>query len=429
MDVMRPAKEIGTELRAARCRARLKQTQVGDAVGYSASAVSRIEAGSMRVEYDRLLSFAAFLDIPLDRLLTSPGPGGRAVDTVGWPSVEEDAVRRRNLLTGAVAAGATVALGAPQANAAPGMQDAVAGLGDALLCAPPPCTIAPTAAAVQRAVQQSRAALEAGAYRELAVSLPQRIAVAQALPNEDVGADALSVLYATAARIAIKAGDDHLLVVAADRAVQAAREGGHALALAEAHRMVSSGYRRAGRYERAAQVAVRAADELATARSVPPGARASAQGQLLATAAYTAAKGADRSGARELLARSSAVAHQAAGEREAVAWFGARQVALHEVSVHQLLGAPDRAVSAAQRVDTRGMPQERIARLGLDVARAYADWGRPEECFRALLWVESAAPQEARRPATRMLTAGLLYGPARVPGLREFAARTGAIPA
>jgi hypothetical protein len=283
---------------------------------------------------------------------------------------------------------------------------------------------------VQHTVERARTALEAGAYRELTAQLPQQLALAEALPADPRRGEALSALYAIAARIAIKAGDDHLLIVAADRAVQAAREGGdHPLALAEARRMVSSGYRRSGRYDRAAQVAVRAADELSEDRRLPAAARASAQGQLLATAAYTAAKGSDRPAARELLAWARTVAEQSAGERAAGGWFGIRQVALHEVSVHRLLGAPDLAVAAAQQVDTRGMPRERVARLGLDVARAFADWGRPEQCFRALLSVERSAPQEARRPGTRTLTAGLLYGPVRMAGLREFAARTGALAA
>lgn len=47
----------------------------------------------------------------------------------------------------------------------------------------------------------------------------------------------------------------------------------------------------------------------------------------------------------------------------------------------------------------------------------------------ALRHVEHEAPQEVRRPALRALTADLLYAPARAPGVREFAARTGAISA
>ncbi|WP_055545795.1 helix-turn-helix domain-containing protein [Streptomyces sp. NBRC 110028] len=427
MDVIRSPQEIGAELRGARCRARLTQAQVGKGGGYSASAVSRIEAGRMRLEYDRLLAFAAFLGIPPDRLTGTPVPGCGPVDTVGHPANEEDAVRRRSLFTGALAIGATAALGSPQTSVAADLAASRAGLEDALLSGLPPCDSAPTAVAVQGAVMRARAALEAGAYQELDAALPQQLALATAAVGEGHGTEALSALYAIAARVAIKAGDDHLLIVAADRAVQAARDGGHPLALAEAHRMVSSGYRRAGRYDRAAQVAVRAAEELASARGIPAGARASAQGQLLATAAYTAAKGADRSGAMELLARARAVAGRS-DEHTVGGWFGPRQVALHEVSVHQVLRAPDRAVAAARRVDPRGLPLERAARLDLDVARAYNDWGRPEECLRALLSVERAVPQEVRRPGTRALTAGLLFGPAHVPGLREFAARTGALP-
>jgi len=428
MEGVRTAREIGAELRGARARAGLTQRQVGKEVGYSASAVSRIEAGKLRLEYDRLLAFASVLHIPPDRLTGTPVPGGAVLGTVERPAGEEDTVRRRNLFTGSLAIGVTAALGSPQTSVAAGLVASRAGLEDALLSGLPQCESAPTAVAVQRAVTRARAALEAGAYQELDAGLPQQLALATAAVREGHGTDGLSALYAIAARVAIKAGDDHLLIVAADRAVQAARGGGHALALAEARRMVSSGYRRAGRYDRAAQVAVRAADELASARDVPAGARASAQGQLLATAAYTAAKGADRSGAMELLARADAVAGRSADEHTVGGWFGPRQVILHEVSVHQVLSAPDKAVAAARRVDPRGLPLERVARLGLDVARAYNDWRRPEECLRALLSVERAVPQEVRRPGTRALTAGLLFGPAHVPGLREFAARTGALP-
>ncbi|WP_030747220.1 helix-turn-helix domain-containing protein [Streptomyces sp. NRRL F-5135] len=425
MEGVKSAREIGAELRGARARAGLTQRQVGSAVGYSASAVSRIEAGKLRLEHDRLLAFASFLHIAPDRLAGTPVPVSAVLGTVEHPADEENAVRRRNLFTGSLAIGVTAALGSPQTTVAAGLAHS-GRLEDALLSGLPRCKSAPTTAAVKSAVTRARAALEAGAYQELDAGLPQHLALATAAVREGHGTEGLSALYSIAARVAIKAGDDHLLIVAADRAVQAARDGGHSLALAEAHRMVSSGYRRAGRYDRAAQVAVRAADELASARDVPAGARASAQGQLLATAAYTAAKGADRSGAMELLARADAVAGRSADEQTAGGWFGPRQVILHEVSVHQVLSAPDKAVAAARRVDPRGLPLERVARLGLDVARAYSDWGRPEACLRALLSVERVVPQEVRRPGTRALTAGLLFGP-HVPGLREFAARTGAL--
>jgi hypothetical protein len=47
--------------------------------------------------------------------------------------------------------------------------------------------------------------------------------------------------------------------------------------------------------------------------------------------------------------------------------------------------------------------------------------------FAALRQVEQEAAQEVRRPALRALTAGLLYGPTRLEGVQEFAARTGTL--
>jgi hypothetical protein len=75
----------------------------------------------------------------------------------------------------------------------------------------------------------------------------------------------------------------------------------------------------------------------------------------------------------------------------------ARHAALYEVSVHQRLGDPAAAVGAARGIDTKGLSGERTARLYIDVARSYADWGRPRQCYAALLGAEQAAPQEVRR--------------------------------
>ncbi|MEU1308144.1 helix-turn-helix transcriptional regulator [Streptomyces cinnamoneus] len=106
MDV-RSAREIGAVIRGARCSLRLTQAEVGRACGYSASSVSRIESGQMHLGYVGLVKMAAVLDLALDKLGISPVLEGPAVDTVKHPADEEDAVRRRNLLTGALAAGAT----------------------------------------------------------------------------------------------------------------------------------------------------------------------------------------------------------------------------------------------------------------------------------------------------------------------------------
>ncbi|MEU8034636.1 hypothetical protein AB0C13_39850 [Streptomyces sp. NPDC049099] len=64
----------------------------------------------------------------------------------------------------------------------------------------------------------------------------------------------------------------------------------------------------------------------------------------------------------------------------------------------------------------------------MDGRRPHVERAREgKQTFAALRRVGQEAPQEVRRPALRALTAGLLYGPTRIEGVREFAARTGAL--
>ncbi|MGP3969908.1 hypothetical protein [Streptomyces sp. 6N223] len=105
--------------------------------------------------------------------------------------------------------------------------------------------------------------------------------------------------------------------------------------------------------------------------------------------------------------------------------FTTRHAALYEVSVHQRLGDPAAAVGAARGIDTKGLGGERTARLYIDVARSYADWGRPRQCYAALLAAEQAAPQEVQRGVVRELKRDLVGH--RIAGVTEFARRTRAI--
>ncbi|WP_327302960.1 hypothetical protein OG730_04665 [Streptomyces sp. NBC_01298] len=72
---------------------------------------------------------------------------------------------------------------------------------------------------------------------------------------------------------------------------------------------------------------------------------------------------------------------------------------------------------------------ERRARAWTDMARMWHALGNGDEAFAALRRVEQEAAQEVRRPALRALTSSLLYSPAHLQGLREFALRTGAVSA
>jgi hypothetical protein len=60
------------------------------------------------------------------------------------------------------------------------------------------------------------------------------------------------------------------------------------------------------------------------------------------------------------------------------------------------------------------------------VAHAWEQWGRRDECIRALLAAERQAPEEIHaRPATRDLVSGLLLSGRTSPELRGLALRCG----
>ena len=431
----RPAHEIGAELRAARCRARLGQAQVGKAVGYSASAVSRIESGQMRLEYSRLLAFAEFLGIPLDRLIPpdrangTPVPHRAALGTVRRPADEEEAVRRRTLLTGA-AIGVTAALSAPPATATPNSQDPAAPLEDYLFRLPPaepvplPQLVQDTAAA--------RSNFCAARYGILGRALPNLLASASATWQEASGHErekasvALARAYVLAAELALKQHSDAAWA-AADRALTAARASGHPVPIGEASRVLAITIRRSGNCPSAVRHLTREAQELDTGQAQTAAVRTT----LMLTAAYSAATGGDRTTALDLLG----AAEEETARRESALPSGLftvdatrAQVDVYRIGVLNSLGTPDEAVEVARRINIGSMTTpERRARAWTDTARMWHALRDMRQTFAALRRVEQEAPQEVRRPALRALTADLLYAPARVPGIRQFAIRTGAI--
>ncbi|MFH9561261.1 hypothetical protein ACH4K7_33515 [Streptomyces globisporus] len=103
---------------------------------------------------------------------------------------------------------------------------------------------------------------------------------------------------------------------------------------------------------------------------------------------------------------------------------------MYRISSLTVLGTPDDAVQHVRRVDTAQLAStERVARYLTDTARMWHQLGDGRRTFSALRALDHTAPEEVRRPAVRTLTADLLYRPDNFPGLREFAARTGAVAA
>ncbi|MEU6284909.1 helix-turn-helix transcriptional regulator [Streptomyces sp. NPDC047028] len=418
------AVEIGALLRVARCVARLTQTEVGQACGYSASAVSRIESGKLHIDYSTLLKFAAFLRITPEQLRASAAPGMTNVATVaeGCRSDEEDEVRRRELLTGVVAAGATAVVDTGPAAAAPVDLDVALFRLPQAEPMPLPRLVAQIAAA--------RRDYCAAQYARLGHTLSGLIAAATATRDASTGrareeADlALARSYVLAAELAAKQHSDAAWV-AADRALAAARCSGIPVAVGEASRQLAIAMRRSGRSTASVHLLTKEAEDLDASRDHTGAVRTT----LLLTGAYSAATGRDRTTALSLLEE----AEQETGRHPAVPGLFTveatrTQVDAYRISVLNALGTPDEAVTVANRLNIGRMPTaERRARAWTDVARMWNALGNGKQTFAALRRVEREAPQEVRRPALRALTAGLLYGPTRLEGIREFAARTGAL--
>ncbi|MFF4927125.1 helix-turn-helix domain-containing protein [Kitasatospora sp. NPDC001261] len=399
--------------------------------------MSQVERDVQQVHDLQLLRrMASALGVGIDQLLTLPQPAAkrprsprRRVSSATLATTsgaeEEDDVRRRPFLTLAAAALAAPVAGLQVARAeAP---SPLSGLEDLLVYGPgriPAPLSEPTLRSVDASLTSSRQEFRSARYDVLAQALPGRIVAADLVGTAEERARNVARFYNVAARLSIKIGDNNLVAVTSDRALTAARLGGDPLITAEARRMVSSSWRRQGSLARATDIVVLAAEDLLTDASVAEAARLAARGDLYATAAYTAAKSGDRSYAHALIREANDSA-TAAGRTSGRA-DGVQGVALHELSVHYELGDAGRAIELARTIDPAALPTaERQARFFTDVARAFDQWGKYEQCYRALLAAEETAPQEVRRGAVRDLAVGLLRYDRQLPGVRDFAARAG----
>jgi hypothetical protein len=102
---------------------------------------------------------------------------------------------------------------------------------------------------------------------------------------------------------------------------------------------------------------------------------------------------------------------------------------VYRINIARVLGDYGAAIDAARRINPVSIPlAEQRARYWSNIARSFHQWGKAQQCYRALLAAEHAAPDEVRyRKPIQQITANLLCHPAAhtLPGLRAFAARTG----
>lgn len=436
----------GTLLRLARTAAGLTLDQAGRQAGYSASTLSRVERGKQPLTDVMVLRrLAAVFNIPPRLFGLADLPGLTAVHRpipagkVPGESIREggvDPVRRRELL-GMLAGLATPTLLATTSEPATASSDPtldlVSGLEEALLRRTTPVhaigsTELPISATELRSgLIMVKVDFQASRYRALAARLPGLLIAADAGSTDPAVA---AELYNTATHVLIKLKVAGLDWLAAERALAAARQAADPAVTASITRNVATLCRGAGRYDAAQRLALDAAGQLSIAGSRATAEHLSLYGLLVCNASYTAAQAGDRSRSVELLDEADAIAGRLGTDHNAH-WtaFGPTNVILHRISACYALGDAGTAIEYARQVPPGGIRlPERQARYWVDVARAFHQWGKSAQCYRALIMAERAAPEEVRaQPKVRALAADLLTEPTRagMTGLREFAIRVG----
>jgi transcriptional regulator with XRE-family HTH domain len=441
--------DAGTVIRLARRAADLNQTALGRLCGYSASTISRIERGQPPVHdiavrrriANTLVIPPQYLGLapatepttPTPRVVHPPRPGP-AVKVERTPAVEGDTpVRRRELLTGLTAA-AVSTWPWPAAESSSAAADADVALDDLLTAASVHAKPAPTAE-LTRALTAAQTAFTKCRYNDLAVRLPQLIAVTTASQNTATGtqreniAATLAAAYQLASELCIKLNDDALGWVLADRAMTVARASGRADTIASSTRSVAIAMRRTGHQDAAIGLLTSAAHGLDLHHRPPDGVLAP-YGSLLCTAAYSSAQRGNHAQAVDLIDEAAEAAgrlttpHLSAGVA-----FSSTNVTIYKIAIFTVLGDSATALRHASSVQPGVLPTpERHSRFCIDTARAWERHGRPDRAHQALRAAERHAPEELRRPSVRDLISGLLYGPTPAPpGLRELAVRVGAV--
>lgn len=312
-----------------------------------------------------------------------------------------DPMRRRDLLT---AAGLSIPLGLLQrvdhALAAPSQPDRPA-----------------EPAQIAQMLRAARRQFDASELPALVAALPALVASARQAAERahtPAGWAMVSASYNLAADTLNKIGDKASARTAAERATRYADRSEDLVAQAASARAVGMMLRSEGRSDLATAAMTKGIDQLRTT-GLRTTAQASTYLRLLCARAYTYAWAGDRPRALEAMDE----AERAAARMPAMQPF----TTLYRVDVHYALGDAGTAVHAARdlRDDSFRTP-ERRGRLHTDLARAYWQWGKPEQTTAELLAAYQHAPAEVRdRPSIRRIAAEVVERHPRVAGVRQLA--------
>ena len=270
-------------------------------------------------------------------------------------------------------------------------------------------------------------------YGALEQSLPTLIGCVEAATmqhhrEERAAHLALSDVYAVAGWTLIKADNPVGAWIAAQRAIQAAEEGGDVLRIAAATRCLAEVHMRAGNYEEATRTALLATVQLDSVPQEEKLTATSLRGAALLTAAAASARRGDSREAHAALRAAAVCGVELGAERSDLATvFGPTNVAIHQVAIAIELGDAHDALRHVSAVQLDRMPTpltERRARFLVDVARSYAQVKDDAAAIDALLQAEMIAPDELRyHRLTHDLVIQLLTRESRTSELRALATR------
>lgn len=430
----------GELIRLTRISLRWSQAELGRRCGYSRSQVSRWERDHPPLRDVAVLAvLAGALGLPPERFgltaaaQTPGGSSGSRVIGVPTPSSEEAPVRRRAFLAAGLAGTSLAWSPAAHATGVIG-PDPAARLENELaeVFLHRTSTTAPASLSVLRAAL-TEADHDFGSCRYLALAprLAALIAACEATLAENSSSEVHAVAaktyqLATKALIKLDPGASGLEWISADRSMREADASGDGLDRAESQRLVAAVARRAGNYERAQTLTLTSVDHLDLHQRTIPTAHLAMSGMLHCSASYAAAMAGDRDRANELLTEACAAAKRLDGAPTQQHALRANIVS-HRVSAAYTLGDAGTALHHAHSIALGTIPTvERRARLLVDTARAYAQWDKPAESYRALLAAERHAPGEVHtRGAVRRLIGDLMATPrhAGMPGLRDLSFR------
>ncbi|MCC5574452.1 helix-turn-helix transcriptional regulator [Microtetraspora sp. AC03309] len=409
------AQDVGGLIKFARQARGWRQADLGRAIGYSAPTVSRLESRRVAIDLDTMRRIARAVQIPphvLGALLVFPVPPLPTVATTA-PQAEEDPMHRRTLLT---------ALGlAIPAHLLTTLDDALAVL--------PAASSPPDLTRIAARLAQARDRYDMGDLTRLIADLPDLLAAAHEASDHHATPDSYALAagsYDLATVALNKIGRHESSRLTADRATMLARLSGSPVSMAASARCLGIVLRHEGRASVADQVVLRAIALLESTGLTRPS-EAAIWTQMLCAAGYNSARLGDRDRALAMIREASQAAARLPvipGQRLAIS---PAHVTGYEVSVHWRLGDAGAALHAGRGLHPSQLPTpERRGRLHTDLARAWWQWGKPEQTALALLAAcRESVPEVRDRPAIRSMAVQLIERHPRTSGVRELAGAIG----